>query len=762
MDIGWVSDDNPVLKQIDDAAMRYGVDRNLAHAVAQIESSYNPNAVSPVGAQGVMQLMPATANSLGVRHAFDSAQNIDGGVRLLSSLLRKYGGDTARVLAAYNAGEPAVDRAGGVPNFPETQNYVKKGMAILYPRPAQSAVAPAAASVDDIGWVPDTAPPAAPQPQSPSETGRLATIAAGSSGLGLMSDISGGFRSLMDRMVGNTPLSAPLTAAERKAGAAIGGAAQGVAAEPARVWSELSKSGQAMVNGDPVAAAKHIAFAIPFAGAAGAQMQEYLDRGDVSGALAHGVGAIAPFAAPAAARGAASVGRAVGETAETIGRGVQAAAPDVAKGTLKAGLGAGAASLVPGPVKYIIGAELTRPGLRQIVSGLKAGVAAAREAPAMAAELPVPPEVALTPEVLPNVRGLPAPAMQMPAAPDTSYVRSVPGQYATSEPVPPSRQLPAAPNALVTPLPEDTSFVRAVPAQYPEVEPGFQPAAAAAPAAPALSFDELARSLTGGKSPSKLTVAERANVQNIYDRITKGLSPEEQPPPAAPPVAPAAPQVAPAAPETPAATQEPAAAPGAPEAPQTLQPAASVEKLTDYLLGKKIAPHLVDQYRPGDWQMIADDAGTAVPTADQIAQIKQNVTAKAVETPAQYPDVIPPTLRTNAPAETAALSLRDLMRESGTLPPEPPPTAPEAPAAKASNPFEAYARIAKAERLAKAAAQNGITAEDAHAMITDEANRNLFAKAMHEDSVSPQTMALIENELKKLEPPKRGRGRKQQ
>jgi hypothetical protein len=129
--------------------------------------------------------------------------------------------------------------------------------------------------------------------------------------------------------------------------------------------------------------------------------------------------------------------------------------------------------------------------------------------------------------------------------------------------------------------------------------------------------------------------------------------------------------------------------------------------------------------------------------------------------PAQYPDVVPSALRINAPAETAAMSLRDLMRESGTLPPQPPPAAAEAPAAEAPNPFEAYGRIAKAGRLAKAAAESGITAEDAHAMITDEANRNLFAKAMHEDSVSPQTMALIENELKKLEPPKRSRGRKQ-
>jgi hypothetical protein len=124
--------------------------------------------------------------------------------------------------------------------------------------------------------------------------------------------------------------------------------------------------------------------------------------------------------------------------------------------------------------------------------------------------------------------------------------------------------------------------------------------------------------------------------------------------------------------------------------------------------------------------------------------------------PAEYPDIIPPHLRANAPAANAAISLRDLMRESGTLPPETPtPIAPEAPAVEPSNPFEAYARIAKAERLAKAAKESGLTARDAHDMIADEAARNAFAQGMREESVSPQTMALIENELKKLAPKKR-------
>src|SRR5215831_397484 len=127
----WVDADNPVLGQIDDAAARYGVPRELAHVVAQMESGYNPRADSGK-AQGVMQLTPATGTALGVTNRFDSAQSVDAGVRLLNNLLRKYGGDTRLALAAYNAGEPAVDRAGrNVPNFPETEAYVKRGLSML-------------------------------------------------------------------------------------------------------------------------------------------------------------------------------------------------------------------------------------------------------------------------------------------------------------------------------------------------------------------------------------------------------------------------------------------------------------------------------------------------------------------------------------------------------------------------------------------------------------------------------------------------------
>jgi len=108
------------------AARRHGLDPELVMAVVSVESAFRPEAVSPKGAQGLMQLMPKTAVSLGVEDAFDPAQNLDGGARHLGQLLTLYGGDLTRALAAYNAGEGAVQRHGGVPPYRETRAYVKK------------------------------------------------------------------------------------------------------------------------------------------------------------------------------------------------------------------------------------------------------------------------------------------------------------------------------------------------------------------------------------------------------------------------------------------------------------------------------------------------------------------------------------------------------------------------------------------------------------------------------------------------------------
>ena len=109
-----------------DAARRHGLDPDLVVAVAAVESGFRPTAVSPKGAQGVMQLMPGTARDLGVSDPLDPAANVDAGTRYLRDLLARFDGDLSKALAAYNAGPGAVARHQGVPPYRETRDYVKK------------------------------------------------------------------------------------------------------------------------------------------------------------------------------------------------------------------------------------------------------------------------------------------------------------------------------------------------------------------------------------------------------------------------------------------------------------------------------------------------------------------------------------------------------------------------------------------------------------------------------------------------------------
>ena len=113
-------------------ANRHQVDPKLVRAIVRVESNFNPSAVSPRGASGLMQLIPATARRFGVSNVFDPGANLDGGVRYLKYLMNLYGGDLKLSLAAYNAGENAVADHNGIPPYRETQDYLRK-ISEIYP-----------------------------------------------------------------------------------------------------------------------------------------------------------------------------------------------------------------------------------------------------------------------------------------------------------------------------------------------------------------------------------------------------------------------------------------------------------------------------------------------------------------------------------------------------------------------------------------------------------------------------------------------------
>ncbi|MBI3182164.1 MAG: lytic transglycosylase domain-containing protein [Myxococcales bacterium] len=130
---------------IEKAAIRYRIPANLVRAVMHAESNFDPNAVSPKGACGLMQLMPQTATELYVKDIFDTRQNIEGGTRYLRLLANEFNGDMVRMVAAYNAGPEAVKKYGGrVPPYEETQAYVRKVIELYFQYKAQSQLAQSA------------------------------------------------------------------------------------------------------------------------------------------------------------------------------------------------------------------------------------------------------------------------------------------------------------------------------------------------------------------------------------------------------------------------------------------------------------------------------------------------------------------------------------------------------------------------------------------------------------------------------------------
>jgi soluble lytic murein transglycosylase-like protein len=142
-----------IAEAVERAAAQHSLPPALLHSVIKVESNYNPSAVSPKGAQGLMQLIPSTALRFGVSDVFDPADNIQGGAKYLRYLLDLYHGDYPLALAAYNAGEGAVAKYGTVPPYPETQNYLRlvaRQLRESAPAPVEKQQPPAAPAVTQV------------------------------------------------------------------------------------------------------------------------------------------------------------------------------------------------------------------------------------------------------------------------------------------------------------------------------------------------------------------------------------------------------------------------------------------------------------------------------------------------------------------------------------------------------------------------------------------------------------------------------------
>jgi soluble lytic murein transglycosylase-like protein len=142
---------SPYGKIIYEIAVRHSINPHLVAALIHVESAFNPRAISPKGARGLMQLLPETARRFGLtrkKDLYDPKKNLEAGVRYLKWLANRFGGDTQKILAAYNAGEGAVERFGGIPPYQETQTYVQKIFGLLgFTPPAPAVAAPQTAEM---------------------------------------------------------------------------------------------------------------------------------------------------------------------------------------------------------------------------------------------------------------------------------------------------------------------------------------------------------------------------------------------------------------------------------------------------------------------------------------------------------------------------------------------------------------------------------------------------------------------------------------
>jgi|SRR5215471_3143550 len=637
--LGLIPADNPIPGMIDAAAERYGVDRNLAHVVAQMESNYNPRAVSGAGAQGVMQLMPATARGLGVTDSLDAAQNIDGGVKYLAQLSDRYNGDPRLVLAAYNAGPGAVDRYGGVPPYQETQNYVALGTKKLG---SANREAPATQPYADLGLIPvdQTAPQAGPQasveilpplseppsakPPAPEKTFK-GFLDNATTGLGRilepLTDPAGTLENVTNLLQGMSEKSgfAPV----------MGQSHQQVVDGIVNLYKQRYGSLEGFKNAwydDPVGMAGDVAMVFSGAGLGAKAAQDFLEA---SGITQHAA-AIADIL-PEAEAGAAGTRMQAGVrgAVEALGRRYRE--------VVQAGIEKAPSGVLGGPHGMLSTAKYgaAKKAGEILKEGWQAGTAA-YDAPAGEAA----------------AAGATAPGTSPPPA--APSVARTPGQvYAESQGVDWSSLRPQD-QTMYEHLAQAHENVAQQPAQVTYTPPaaGTPPMTLEdlrnlqQPPAPPMTTTELAQDLSGGRPPSKLSETEKAEAQAVLS----------QAPPAPAPVAPEAPPVN----------------------------AARVSALTDFVRQNIPPRHLAD-FNPHEWGMVGEAAGVESPTPQEIAQVRSNVASAAAPIPPEVSQLPPAQAEAAvAPAraartveipegQTVAEALADEMRRSGTLPEAPAP-----------------------------------------------------------------------------------------